>query len=492
MDPLVPEYRFQFIGGVANKGIVEHQLVFPKAGAPSKTHYRLNDESIVNSLSTPLPTSIADLIDVAIAIHIADCLALREVEADIRFVQDRWHRRIHLVVPVRCLQRWSNPETSSVLAELLHYLTDDDWTVEFAQRSQPPRRSELQATLPLFGSSTTIVTPFSGGLDSLAGIVSILSSSTPDLVIPITVVTNARNFSIAHKVLSEVRRNQSAGMPSMHWARLHLGISGADGQRFNREHSQRARGLLFLASGAATTLLAHCNRLLVCENGIGAISLSMTSDHWGARTTKAMHPRTLNLFSKLISRLFEVDFGIDNLGLFATKGDLVKQLAKTPFIGAARFTASCDQATYRRRGEACGQCTSCILRRVSLLANNLEAEIDGDLRYETDWLNPATIWKGDQSTHLIAMRMQLEQLREAADHWTFVELYRAFPLLLDVTALAPLLRLSEPEVERKLLALYRAYIKEFGAMIARIDRPNWGRLPDVIAFPTRHSETVAV
>jgi len=47
--------------------------------------------------------------------------------------------------------------------------------------------------------------------------------------------------------------------------------------------------------------------------------------------------------------------------------------------------------------------------------------------------------------------------------------------LFDVVDLAHTLGLDRAEAERRLLRLYRAYVQEFDALVAKIDRPDWGR-----------------
>jgi hypothetical protein len=127
--------------------------------------------------------------------------------------------------------------------------------------------------------------------------------------------------------------------------------------------------------------------------------------------------------------------------------------------------------------DACGKCTSCILRRVALAAANWDELVGGPATtYRTDWFNAAEAWSSENITHLVAMRDQVERLREVTQEaGTFAALDQAFSALFDVVILAPTFGLTEDEVAHRLLQLYRAYVREFDAFLARIDRPGWGR-----------------
>jgi hypothetical protein len=154
-------------------------------------------------------------------------------------------------------------------------------------------------------------------------------------------------------------------------------------------------------------------------------------------------------------------------------------LKKDQFLSAAQYTISCDRATYLGSAEACGKCTSCILRRTALISAGVDKTVDGrSVRYRTDWTNPGTPWISESAVPLMAMRDQVERLREAVEGG-FAALDAAFPDLFDVVTLAPDLGFTEDELERRLLRLYQTYVREFDAFAAQIDRVGWGRRANV-------------
>lgn len=471
----IPTYKFEFRGGLSRTGCVDRICSGADGGRAQRISYRLDDLPFAGSLGWQMPELVADLIDVSAAISVSDRLALREPIGDPRPVHDRWHRRIHVVIPVRYPGRWRRPEVVACLRDLLAFLTDDQWTFEFVDRLHVPRQSEVQASFLQPPPRPVAVVLQSDGLDSLAGVIDRLSAINVATVMPVTIITNRRLQAVMQAIIGELGKSVSPAGPLLLPARLHVGIASSGRPRDDREPSHRARAMIFLAAGVAASVIADTDRLYVCENGIGAISLPMTPDHWGARTSKAMHPKTLALFARLASLVLDRPIEIQNIGLFATKGELVRTLGGDGFA-AARRTVSCDRATYLGHGRACGKCTSCLLRRVALVAHGMEQLIDGQtITCEIDWFDPTVRWESGQAVHLVAMRDQVERLRAASkDESCFVRLEEAFPALFDVVAQAPSLGLTRGEVERGLVRLYRAYVREFDALVARIDRPGWG------------------
>jgi hypothetical protein len=240
------------------------------------------------------------------------------------------------------------------------------------------------------------------------------------------------------------------------------------------------RGLLFLATGVATAVVAGTDRLFVCENGIGAISLPMSPDHWGSRATKAMHPSTIRAIGDLASIVQDRAFAVENLGLLSSKGQLVGQLPAN-FMEAAKQTSSCDRTVYSRSRSACGTCTSCLLRRIALTAAGQNNDIDGLTHYSIDWFHPTASWLIPDQVPLIAMRYQAEALRRGLEcEDGFEGIVREFHHLREVVALAPSLGVSREELEQKPCQLYCTYIREVDAFVGKIDRPGWGRKATIV------------
>ena len=92
-----------------------------------------------------------------------------------------WRRRFHFVIPVRRPELWSSPPVLDALSETLGFLADDEYQFEFEEhRGSPPG---VQDYLELEDEGTARFEPdevvlFSGGLDSLAGVVDLAPGRT--------------------------------------------------------------------------------------------------------------------------------------------------------------------------------------------------------------------------------------------------------------------------------------------------------------------------
>ncbi|WP_411720914.1 hypothetical protein [Mycetocola sp.] len=112
------------------------------------------------------PTEAGDtLLAIAAAVYSIDKIATRTAS------QDAWTRRISLKVVA---DRNFEP---SLFSAPLSFLTGDDWQIERELKSEP--QFALSAP-PLFSSAEVdVVSLFSGGLDSLCGVIDLLEGN-PD------------------------------------------------------------------------------------------------------------------------------------------------------------------------------------------------------------------------------------------------------------------------------------------------------------------------
>ena len=225
-------------------------------------------------------------------------------------------------------------------------VSDEHWTVSFVPRMNAGRMAEIQLPLlPHEPEKVGRVLLHSGGLDSIAGIATSLQSVWPGQMLLATVKTHPRTFQAAERTVAEIQ-SKLGGHRIASCLPLVIDISRSGRCKDDRESTQRTRSLLYLAYGIALASMVGLGKLHVFENGIGAINLPMTSDHLGYRASRAMHPRTLSLMSKLSSLVLGCTFSIQNLGLWMTKGearrplstDRMHRLFPMPLLAIARCT----------------------------------------------------------------------------------------------------------------------------------------------------------
>jgi 7-cyano-7-deazaguanine synthase in queuosine biosynthesis len=392
----------------------------------------LSGHAVVDRLSRALPGLAADLLEIAASIHAIDRLVPRLTERQ-RPAGVVWTRSLRADIPVRDPDRWR--QQIPLLSQLLHWLTDDDWSVEFSPL-QPGAGMLDTPQQFLFDTVPDGAVPvlFSGGLDSAAGLASELLHGD---AVGISMHTNGWMDGVQRRVLAalnEASHHQCVPL------RYRISV------RNSTEASQRSRGLLFLAAGVATAWAMHQDHLRVFENGIGAVNLPFLRSQQGAQATKSVHPLTLRMVQDLASAVSGRSFVIDAPAMALTKAELLR-CAPSAAGKALGLTVSCDVGFAARVPEhrACGACTSCLLRLQSLTAAGLTGLLPMDIheRKGHDWefnLN-AMIWQATR------MRACLE----SPEPWQ--RMVSEFPDLIHVTSL------TQQEVVR----LYRAYVQEWSS-----------------------------
>lgn len=391
----------------------------------------LSGLAVVHRLARELPDLAADIVEIAASVHAIDRLAPRPSERQ-RPAGSMWTRSLWADIPVREPERWRRQGPQ--LVRLLHWLSDDDWELEFSQLDSGtgvldvPQGFLFETRLP----RGAVPVLFSGGLDSAAGLATRLVHGD---AIAISVHTNGWMVRVQRRVLAALNQvSQHKCVP------LRYRVSVSSGN----ESSQRSRGFLFLAAGVATAWAVCQDHLLVFENGIGAINLPYLRSQQGSQASKSVHPATLGMVQDLASTVSGRPFVIEAPAMAATKGELL-QSAPSTAREALGLTVSFDVGFSARVPEhrPCGACTSCLLRMQSLTAAGL-----GDLV-------PLAIThrRGrDREFNLSAMLWQVVRLREClntSEPWQL--LISEFPELIGVTGLT----------KEELVRLYRAYVKEW-------------------------------
>jgi Queuosine biosynthesis protein QueC len=318
-----------------------------------------------------MPEIAADLVDLAVAIHEADSLSPN---------RGRSPCIIEVVLPLREPARFNAPGALSRLEEVLHWLTEDYWTFTFTQRTAVGRVSERQLRLLPRDEARVEVALWSGGVDSLAGLVSRLFADDSDRKFMLVgssandSVTKLQHDLVGH-AQSMIKRWDIEGS-RIELARAPIDLEGTT--RIPKNPMMRSRGLVFGLVGVACALGAGVNSLMVYENGVGAINLPWRPAEVGLHHARGVHPRTFVLMGDLVSHLIRAPFTIENPFVFTNKSQMLDTLRELDAADLIALTRSCDRP-HRKKGlpSQCGYCPSCLIRRHSLA----EAGITDATRY---------------------------------------------------------------------------------------------------------------
>lgn len=332
----------------------------------------------------------ADLLVLAAAAYCADKTTARAAAVD------AWTRDIGVVIPVEPTSAFDEPG----FARALGFLTGDRWTVgRYAATSGP------LAVLPEFSPplvpfvDVDAVSLFSGGLDSLCGVIDILEGD-PRLRLGLAAYYDSGQATPKQIDLHR-RLEQHYGKERVVLRRLWLRPAPAGPRQPHPapppvESTTRSRSVLFLAAALAlASSVGPDVPVYVPENGYIALNVPLTRARTGSASTRTTHPHYLALLHAAASAS-GVPNPLVNPYELKTKGDMLRDSRNQSLLRElAPSTVSCshpEAARWQERDEGnCGYCFPCLIRRASLAAvgwNNepypWDALSDASLVQETD------------------------------------------------------------------------------------------------------------
>lgn len=310
------------------------------------------------------PTELGvDLWLLALAVYAADTRISRQTEAE-----DSWTREINIILPVSDLKRWNRVRTS--INKILGFLTSDKWTIEFRERPSAHKTLLEQKTDDIFQEESSVVSLFSGGLDSLIGAIDLLSEKN-----------QAQYVFVSHyadKYTSVPQGRLLNGLRAVFTKKKidHIGawvnfpktlVNGVDSEK-----STRSRSFLFFSLGVFVGLgLGRSFLLRVPENGLIALNVPLDNLRLGSNSTRTAHPYYLTLWNQLLQEL-GIDGKIENPFWNKTKGEMIKECANQQLLKQlAPESVSCSSPNknHMKKVDAdhCGYCLPCVIRRAAFL-----------------------------------------------------------------------------------------------------------------------------
>ncbi len=319
-----------------------------------------------------------ELVRIAVTAFAADRSTLRQQGGS------NWRQReIAIEVPVFDPSRWK--AVSDDLATLLNFLTGDKWTLSIIKS---PVLQE-QKSLVNVASGAKRVVLLSGGADSAAGaLVSRAELGNDEKHILVSHV-GSKNIAPVQKAVAQAIEAAISGSAQEH---IQVGFrrhsAQPNGIKFNDEPSSRSRSLLFLAFGLAVASRDKLP-LWIPENGFASLNLPLGPERRGSLSTRTTHPTFLRGLEDILQRV-GAHSGITNPFEELTKGEMFSKVAdlvsKDSATNLLSMTHSCSTTGQRNFGipvkTQCGVCFSCVVRRASFKAS--------DLNDATVYIDPTT------------------------------------------------------------------------------------------------------
>jgi 7-cyano-7-deazaguanine synthase in queuosine biosynthesis len=340
-----------------------------------------------------LPDRVLDLLELAAYAYCADRFVSRG-DLD-QVVYQGWSRNMHFVIKVRDCEFWTNSGAADLLNEALTFLSGDrEWKFTFQGGHSTPRTSLFdEEQFRIDSPKDTRVMLFSGGLDSLAGVIDQLEKTTNRLCLvshrsgqPDTVRTQDQLFRALH---------QQFPMRLQHY-KFHCSLTNVRAH----EETQRTRGFLYAATAYSICEALSQRTFYIHENGITSLNFPRRQHLMNARATRTTHPKTITLLEKLFSLLSEKTIDIQTPFFWMTKGDVLKLLGDSQNKNLITSAVSCSK-TFLDIGQAthCGGCSQCVDRRFAAYSSALD-ELDQSGIYALDAVQD-TVTDGEVKTTLV-------------------------------------------------------------------------------------------
>ena len=329
-----------------------------------------------------LPDRVLDLLEIATYVFCADRLILRGNKASVEY--HSWSRSFHFAIKVRDLDFWNTIEVKEKLKEALVFMSGDQ---AYHFTFQPGHLTEASG---LFDSGELQVEPqkdakiilFSGGLDSLAGIVSNLENSSDQLFL----VSHRSGQPVTAKTQDELVGELNKCYPDRikHY-KFYCSLHGIG----RKEETQRTRAFLYTSIAYALAHTLSRQEIFVYENGITSINFPTQQNQMNARASRTTHPKTiafLENFFHFFAATNQPRVEIVTPFLWKTKTDIFHIIDRVGRKGLISSTVSCSHTSHNRDLVThCGGCSQCIDRRFASYGSELD-DIDDVGIYRSDFI----------------------------------------------------------------------------------------------------------
>ena len=348
----------------------------PRSGVPANV--RIGLPNFVRDVYY-LPDRALDLLELAAYIYCADRMTSRGPRVAVEY--QRWSRSFHFVVKVRDYDFWSRSYVSERLSRALEFMTGDrQYSFSFQPGHSTPRTSLFDdEQFQLEESTNPSIMLFSGGLDSLAGVIQQLEETDDQLCL------------VSHQSQSGTTRTQVQLVAALR-VRYPKRVSH---YRFRCnlrevraiEETQRTRAFLYTSIACAIGEVFRRDRFSVYENGITSINFARRQDLFNARASRTTHPQTIFRLQQFFSLVLERPSQIDLPFLWKTKTDIVAILKEGPYPELIPSSVSCSK-TFQNLGLAthCGGCSQCIDRRFAAYGSRADDRDEAGI-YANDIIN---------------------------------------------------------------------------------------------------------
>ena len=305
------------------------------------------------------------------------------------FSVNGWSREIEVEFPVESLDLFNGGKNE--LEQLLSFLTGDYWQISFIQRDVTPLFVNTKKVYSNdYRKSHKRISLFSGGLDSLIGVIDQLAKSKDRMVL---VSHYDATFKGAKSDQDKIDKILYKKYSHYHLLQTRVDLEGYDinGNKINTETTLRSRSFLLLCQAVfVASSIEDGKEILIPENGTISLNHPLTPSRRSSCSTRTAHPYYLIKVIDFISKL-GLNHLIKNEYEMKTKGEMLEECIDNDILRAT-YKKSCSCAKRGTRKDIrdvmtgtnhCGICMPCIYRRVALHRIGMDDEVVG-----TNLFNP--------------------------------------------------------------------------------------------------------
>ena len=326
-----------------------------------------------------LSPRILDLLELAAYVFCADRSVKRGSKQAVEY--QSWSRSFQFHMRVRDYEFWSQPRISQALSATLEFMTGDrkyGFTF-YPGHSTPPADLFDTEVFQMDADGNLSISLFSGGLDSLAGAIERLNSSSDHICL--VSHQSQPGTKRTQRSLVEVLKAHYPGRVSHY--RFGCSLRGVRAQ----EETQRTRAFLYTSIAFAIAQAYSQHSFLVYENGTTSINFARREDLGIARASRTTHPQTIWQLERFFSLVAESDIKIEVPYLWKTKTEVIRGLMEGPHRQLIPSSVSCGRTfqAFERQATQCGVCSQCIDRRLAAYAANAD-HLDDVGIYQTNFI----------------------------------------------------------------------------------------------------------
>jgi 7-cyano-7-deazaguanine synthase in queuosine biosynthesis len=417
----------------------------------------LGIEGLRGSMYKDVPARLHDFLDIATYVYIADQCVKRGVN-EVESFGTTWHRRFKFVVPVKDLEFWDSEATKATLQDCLSFLSDDTYEFVFTQVTDRPLFQAFLNNLndcgELFGSPDQVML-YSGGLDSLAGVIDEAVNQKRRVLL-----VNHRSTQKIDKKYAVLAAQLEAKCKSN--PPQHMRVTVHKKKWMNAEYTQRARSFLYAAlAGVVAKQIGHTS-IRFYENGVISLNLPISAEVVGGKATRTTHPRVLHSFSQLLSLITDTNFRVENPFDWRTKTEVVDLIVKSGCQDLVKHSISCTHTWEMTNDHShCGTCSQCIDRRFAIIAAKAE-QFDQLSNYKVDVFTQSRTTEQKVGADKTLYASYIERSNQVRKIETVAHLIRKYP---ELTRAIPFIKGDAGAVAQRCFDLYKKHAADVNSVV---------------------------